>query len=156
MAQKKLQILNNNIIELKNKLVNLLLRNGNKHKSEKLLLLSIKNFQKNNDTNHKELFQEAILNVMPTFLLKQIKALKRKRRKERQIPFVPKKNLRLFFAFKIIVSDIKKKKHSKKFYKNITQELSFSAEQISQAYKKQNDIQKNAMLNKKNFFFKWF
>lgn len=141
---------------LQSKLTCLLSTNGHKQKSEKYVLSSFKIHQKNSDTDHKKIFQNAVLNVLPIFLIKQLKPLKRKNRKEKQMPFIPKEQIKVSFALKAITYDIKKKEHSKKLHRNITKELLFSAEQKSNAFFKIADLHEEAILQKKNFFFKWF
>jgi ribosomal protein S7 len=147
-AKKKI-----NLIE---KLINYLLINGHKHKSEKFILLSFKSYQKNNEEDIRFFFKEAVLKLLPTFLLKHIKQLKRKNRKERYIPFLVKKRLRISHTIKVMAFDIKKKEHSKKIHKNIIEEVILSAEQKSKAFIRQEQIKEKIMLQKKFLFFRWF
>jgi ribosomal protein S7 len=143
---------NNN---LKDKLINNLMIGGNKKTCEKIILLNFKLFQKTFFINHRKTIQLAVINTTPPFLIRHLKKLKRKKRKESQIPFLPKKNIRISFAIKNILIDSSKKNVSK-FYINLTNEIVASAQKKSEAIKKKNEIQEQAIKQKKLARFRWF
>jgi len=68
-------------LEIKNKLINHIMVNGNKKTSEKILLKSFKNLQKDSQKQSKKIFQLAIINSTPIFKL-HIHKIKKKRKKK--------------------------------------------------------------------------
>nr|YP_009495451.1 ribosomal protein S7 [Eunotia naegelii]AWQ64098.1 ribosomal protein S7 [Eunotia naegelii] len=144
--------------KLKSKIINHQIKNGNKRTCEKTLLKCLKSFQKTLFKNYKKVVQLAIINTTPIFLLKEIKKLKKRRKKETIIPFIPKKNLRISYSIKnIILEALKKKSFSVKNYKNLAQEMLLSASKKSETTKKKNEIQEQALKRKKQLArFRWF
>ena len=66
-------------VELQKKLINHIIKNGKKHKSEKNIAKSFKATQKNQKKNHGKITKLSILNTIPTF--KIIKLTDKKRRR---------------------------------------------------------------------------
>jgi ribosomal protein S7 len=144
--------------KLKGKIINHQIKNGNKRTCEKTLLQCLKSFQRTSSKNYKTIVQLAVINATPTFLLKEIKKLKKRRKKETVIPFIPKENLRISYSIKNIIGEVlKKKSFTKKSYKNLAHELLLSASKKSEAIKKKNETQEQAVKRKKQLArFRWF
>lgn len=70
-------------IEINNKLINHLVVNGKKTKSEKIVLKSLKALQKVSKKSSKKLFQLALIHSTPVFKLNTI-TQKKKRRKNKK------------------------------------------------------------------------
>lgn len=102
--------------------------------------------------------QLAIINTTPIFLLKKTKKIKKRRKKETIIPFIPKKNIRISYSIKnIVLEALKKKNFSTKNYKNLAQEIFLSAYKKSETTKKKNETQEQALKRKKQLArFRWF
>jgi ribosomal protein S7 len=105
--------------KLKGKIINYQIKNGNKRTCEKTLLQCLKSFQKASLKNYKKVVKLAIVNTAPIFLIKEIKKLKKRRKKkEVMIPFIPKKNLRISHSIKnIVIEALKRKSSAKKIIK---------------------------------------
>jgi ribosomal protein S7 len=146
--------------ELKSKIINHNIKNGNKRTCEKTLLKCLKYFQRTSFKNYKKIIQLAIVNTTPIFLLKQIKELKKRRKKKVVIPFIPKKPLRISYSIKNIVLEASNKKNfeqKKSNYKNLAQEILLSASKKSETVKKKNETQEQALKRKKQLArFRWF
>jgi ribosomal protein S7 len=144
-------------IELAKKLVNHIMKGGNKNKIEKILLQSLKKLQKDNKKKSNEIFKLAVLHNTPIFKVNIIrnKKMKKKKRKIRKVPtFITNNNLRFSLAMKILLKTIKKGKFV--FFSKFTNEILLSSQQKSDSILVKNDIQKDVLLNKRYFqFFKW-
>lgn len=145
-------------IPLKNKMINNLMKNGNKKTCEKIFLKSLKIFQKTTFKSYKQIIKLALKNNTAVFSLKKIKKGKKRRRQTIDVPFIPKKNIRITNSIKTILKEILKKKYNfKTFYKNLTHEFWLTARKESDILKKKEDIQEQALKTKKQFGrFKWF
>jgi ribosomal protein S7 len=144
--------------KLKDKIINYQIKNGNKRTCEKNFLQCLKSFQKTSTKNYKKIIQLAVVNAAPIFLVKEIKKLKKRRKKEIMIPFIPKQNFRTSYSIKnIVIEALKKKGSVKKNYQNLTQELLLSAYKKSESIKKKNETQEQALKRKKQLArFRWF
>ena len=67
-----------NKTNLKNKIFNFFMLNGNKTTCENFLFKNIKKLQKNNNKNHLSIIKLSIINTTPTIQLRQIKKKKEK------------------------------------------------------------------------------
>jgi len=144
--------------KLKGKIINHQIKDGNKRTCEKTFLKCLKSFQKTLTKNYKKIVQLAIINTTPIFLLKKTKKIKKRRKKETIIPFIPKKNIRISYSIKnIVLEALKKKNFSTKNYKNLAQEIFLSAYKKSETTKKKNETQEQALKRKKQLArFRWF
>ena len=143
------------ITTLKNKIINHCMISGNKKTCEKMLLLSLKSFQKMLYISHKKVLQLAIINTTPTFLVKQIIRKRRKKKKvEKQIPFLPANSVRISFGIKSILLQTLGK--NSKLYVNFIKEILLSSKNKGEAVKKKKKIQNQAVENKKTGRFRWF
>jgi len=132
--------------------------NGKKKTSEKILLKSFKELQKNSPKQSEKLIQIAVIHSTPTFKLHKISNKKQKKRnkKVREIPaFISKTVARTSLAIKFILYNIKKKK-SNNFYTKLKQEILLTAQLKGTVIEMKNELQKQTLL-KKHFFtyYRW-
>lgn len=145
-------------IEIKKKLINHLMRNGEKKTSEKILLQSLKELQKTSLKRTKKLLKTALVNTSPVFKLHVIKNKKQKKknRKIKTVPFFIYNNLaRVSLAIKFILKTVTSKKAAN-FYIKLNEEILLNSKQQGETIKLKNEIQKQVIANKRYFkFFKW-
>ena len=144
-------------IEIKKKIINHIMKNGEKNTSEKVLLQSFKELQKKSPKQTKELIKIALINSTPIFKLNKIqnKKLKKKKRKVKEIPlFITSKLSRVSLAIKFILKSVNKR--SELFYKAFNSQLFLNSQNKGEAIVFKNEVQKKVLLNKRYFnFFKW-
>lgn len=136
---------------IKEKIVNSLMKNGNKIKSDGILLKSIKKFQKSNLKDHAELIQIAIINSAPSIELKEIK--RKKRKTVKYLTYVLSKKNRINKSIKNIMKNIRKENTIEESFLNSLIESSMQDSKI-----KKNNIEshKKAILKKKYANYRWF
>lgn len=140
-------------IEVKNKLVNHLVINGKKNKSEKIVWKGIKTLQTVSKKSSKKLLQLALVSSTPVFKINIITQKKRKKKKQKPkiIPaFIPNKTSRISFAIKFIVTTVKKKKNT------LSEEILLSSKGKSAAIEIKEETQKQVFLNRHLFkYYRW-
>ena len=145
-------------IEIKDKLINHLVVNGKKSKSEKILSQSVKALQANSKKSSKKLVQLALVFNTPIFKLNTIVQTKRKKNKQKSriIPaFICSKASRISFAIRFIIETTRKNKH-KSLFEKLTEELLLSAQNKSNAIELKKETQKHARLNRHLFkYYRW-
>jgi ribosomal protein S7 len=142
--------------EIKNKIINHLMLNGDKKTSENILFKATKNLQKNCKKQLKQVVKLSILNSIPTFKLHQIKNKKQKKKnkKIKEIPaFIAKQTARASLSIKFILASMKKK-NTKKIYKQLNQEILLTVESKGNAIELKNKLQQQVILKK--HFFKYY
>ena len=146
-----------NAIIFKNKIVNVFMKNGKKHTSEKILLKSSKLIQKLSRKNFKSLAQLAIVNTTSVFKLNEQVMKKGKRKSKKVTPsFIIKDSLRVMTALKFIKNTVQKKKNSANSFKNLSNELLASALLKGQSIEQKTKLQTQILLNKRYLSkFKW-
>lgn len=132
-------------INLKEKMHNHLMSNGNKGTCEKKILQNFKLLQKTSKKDHTNLVKLAIINSSPIIQLRQIK--KKKRKSVKEFPYVLKKQNRISLGLKLIVE---------KSNKNLHQEILQFAKKKSELLRTKEDKHKLALAQKKYIFFRWF
>ena len=138
---------------VKNIFLNLLMLNGNKRTSEKLLNKSLKKIQKNfNQKRFNDLIKIGLINSSPVLFLRNIK---RKRRRAVEFPFLLNPDLRLFYGLKFIIKSCYRNKNQP-FYFKFKNELIDSGKKKSQSVKKKLDLHQDASLKKKFANYRWF
>ena len=70
-------------LTFKNKIINHLIKNGEKKTSENLIIKSFKELQKNSLKNTKELIKIAVINSIPVFKIHTVGNKKQKKKKEK-------------------------------------------------------------------------
>jgi ribosomal protein S7 len=143
-------------IEIKNKIINRLLINGEKKTSEKVLLKSLKELQKDSNKNAKKLIQLAIVYSIPTFKLHKLTNKKKRKKKVQEIPaFILNERARISLAIKFILLTTKKKKTAH-FYTKLKQEVLLNSQFKGDAIKIKDDLQKQILLKKHLFkYYRW-
>lgn len=146
----------NRKIEVKNKIINHLMLNGEKKTSEKILLKSFKELQKYSKKQPKKLVELAIIFSTPIFKVHKIINKKRKKKNIKEIPtLIATKRARISLAIKFILNTLHNKK-SNYFYLEFHKEILLHVKNEGSAILKKNETQKQALL-KKHFFsyYRW-
>jgi ribosomal protein S7 len=149
--------LKKNSCELKQKLINLIMKDGKKETVEKILTKSLKLVQKSNKKNHKNLIKNSVINSTPIFKINKQSKKRGKRKMNKEIPaFIKKSSLRTSSAINFLVSESLKNKELKNFHKKITQEIIESAYNKSKSVEQKNEVQKQVLMQKRYLLnFKW-
>jgi ribosomal protein S7 len=152
MTKKLIKTLN-----IKHKIFNHLMVNGNKETCEKTFLKSSKSLQKSLLKNYQELIKIGIINSSPTVNVKQVKLKKGKKKNIKEYPFVLDSENRISLAIKFILETVKKKENKPFYlYTNLKHEIVANSKNDSNAIKKKNDLQKHTLLKKRYAFYRWF
>jgi ribosomal protein S7 len=129
------------------KIINHLIKHGNKKTTEKIILKSIKYFQKNSIKQSKKIIQLAIVFSTTTFKLHNIK-----KHKHGVPKFIKNSNMRSSTAIKTILSNLKKK-NSKNYYIKLSQEILRNAQYEGLAVEIKTETHKQMLLNKRRLFY---
>jgi len=152
MTKKFMKILN-----IKHKIFNHLMVNGNKESCEKTFLKSSKLLQKSLLKNYQELIKIGIVNTSPTINVKQVKLKKGKKKNIKEYPFVLNSKNRISLAIKFILETAKKKENKPFYlYTNLKHEIIANSQNNSNAITKKDDLQKNTLLKKRYAYYRWF
>lgn len=145
------------VVILKDKIINVLMKNGKKHNGEKILLKSSKLLQKSSKKSFKNLVQLAIINTTSVFKLNEQVMKKGKRKSKKITPsFIVKDSLRIMTALKFIKNTVQKNKRSTNFYKSLANEILASSSLKSQSIDQKTKLQTQILLNKRYLSkFKW-
>ena len=139
--------------EIKAKFINHLMESGQKKTSEKILLKSFKELQKNSNKKFIRVLKLALIYSTPIFKIYKIKNKKKKKKKIREIPvFISNKNLRVSSSIKLILSNLKKKEKIKFYYK-LKEEILLNAENKAFTIQIKNKLQKDVLIKKRYFFY---
>lgn len=136
-------------MELKRKMCNNLMLNGNKEISEKILQKSIKYCQKFTKKNYKTVFQKSVINLTPVVAVCKVK--QKNRKKNIDFPYIINKKTRISLGIKLIL-----KKKINFIKRNLIIEIMQILIKNSDTMKIKEIEQKNAMISKKSSFFRWF
>ena len=144
-------------LELKNKLLNHIMVNGNKKTSEKILLKSFKKLQKDSQKQSKKIFQLAIINSTPIFRLHTFKMKKKRKKKIKEIPaFISNKSNRTSLAIKFLLSKTLENKQLNFFFNKFKKEILLTSQQKGSTIESKNNLQKQILLKKRLFsFYRW-
>ena len=142
---------------LQNKIVNILMKNGKKNTSEKILIQSLKSLQKSTAKNPIAVIQTAIINSTSTFKVSEQSVKKGKRKAIKTIPsFILGDSLRITAAFKLMKKTSIKNKNSNHFYQSLFTEFLSTASLKSQTIDQKNNVQRQILMNKRYLTkFKW-
>ena len=128
----------------KNNFINQLMSGGNKWKSEKIFLKTLKIIQKSQKLQSNVLLKFAIINSSPYFDIKQVQ---KKKKKSIEFPFLLNETLRISYSIKNIV----------KFRnKNLYVQLLDSVENQGAGVNLKTNLHKEAFLKKKVSNYRWF
>lgn len=144
-------------LTLKNKIINTIIKSGNKNTNEKILLKSIKLIQKSTKKNHIELIKQAIINSSSTFKINQQLMKKGKRKAKKDFPtFILNDSLRIIISLKFMKSISLKMNESTGFDKKLANEILATSMNKSKSIDYKNDLQKQILLNKRYLIkFNW-
>jgi ribosomal protein S7 len=147
----------NKTIVLRNKIINVLMRNGKKHTGEKILLKSSKLLQKSSKKPFRNLVQLAVINTTSAFKLNEQVMKKGKRKSTKVTPsFIVKDSLRIMTALKYIKTTVYKNKSSINFHKSLVKEILASSSLKGQSVEQKTKLQTQILLNKRYLSkFKW-
>ena len=136
---------------IKLKLYNNLMLNGNKLKCEKNFKKSIKNFQKDNKKDYKIIFKNSIIKSTPVIKLCEIKNKKSRKKKNKIFPYVVNKKIRLSLGIKTLIKNTKKP-----LFSNMSKEMIKRLQNDTEISNIQTENYKTAIKLKKSSFFRWF
>lgn len=147
----------NKTLHLKNKIVNTLMKNGQKNTGEKILLKFLKGLQKSTSKNSKILLHSAIINSASAFKVSEQSVKRGKRKATKTIPsFIINDSLRITTTLKLIARISAKTKSSKNFHQSLIAEVLASSSLKSQSIDKKNEVQKQILMNKRYLSkFRW-
>jgi len=142
---------------LKDKLINVFMKNGKKFTGEKILLKSSKLLQQLSKKKNLNTVKLAIINTTSVFKLNEQVMKKGKRKSKKITPsFIVKDSLRILTALKSIQASAKKNKNSMNFHKSLVKEVLASASLKSQSIEQKAKLQNQILLNKRYLSrFKW-
>lgn len=147
----------NKTSNLKNKIVNTLMKSGRKTTGEKILLKSLKSLQKSNSKNFKTLLHSAVVNSSSAFKINE-QAVKKGKRKvtKTTLSFIASDSLRVTTALKLLIRISAKSKNSNSLYKKLGVEILSCSTSKSQLIDQKNEAQKQALVNKRYLSkFRW-
>jgi ribosomal protein S7 len=138
---------------LKEKILNQIMINGNKHTTEKVFVQTIKLLQKiEKNKNFEAILKTSIINSSPVVYIKKIQ---RKRKRTTEFPFLLNSKLKLSYAIKFLILSCKKQK-TKQFYINFNQEIVNSTKKIGLTVKQKIEIHKDGFAKRKFANYRWF
>ena len=142
--------------KIKLKLINHLLKNGNKKTCENILLKSLKKIQKNSLKSYKKVFKIAIINSASIFRIVKLKQKKRKKKSVKEIPtFVLNNFERVSWSLKVILAH-SKKQNINSFYKKLKQEIIINSKNKGSAVDRKIDLHKQILPKKRLLlYFRW-
>ena len=136
-------------MQLKHKIVNHLIINGNKKTCENIVLKTFKLIQKQTLKKHKNLIKLGIINTSPVI------QIKKQRKKMLEFPYVLSKKNRLSLAIKFIIA-ASKQNLDIKFYHEFSKVIVLSFQNKSDCIKKKENLQEHAFAKKKYAAYRWF
>jgi ribosomal protein S7 len=142
--------------KIKFKLINHLLKNGNKKTCENVLLKSFKNIQKNSLKSYKKVIKISIINSATIFRIVKLKQKKRKKKSVKEIPTYIFNNFeRISWALKVILTS-SKKQNANNFYKKLKQEILINSKSKGNSVDKKTDLHKQILPKKRLLlYFRW-
>ena len=144
-------------LELKQKIINSIMKNGNKKTAEKIIKKSLKLIQKSDKKNYINLLKHSIINSTPTFKINVQSKKRGKRKTKKEIPtFIGNNSLRIIAALNFLTENSLKNKELNGFYKKITNEIIETASPKSKSIEQKNEIQKQVLMQKRYLAnFRW-
>ena len=142
--------------KIKSKLINHLLKNGNKETCENILLKSLKNIQKNSFKSYKKIIKTAIINSASIFRITKLKQKKRKKKSVKEIPTYIFNNFeRISWSLKSILT-YSKKQNENNFYNKLKKEILINSKNKGNSVDKKIDQHKQILTKKRLFlYFRW-
>ena len=145
--------------ELQKKLINHIIKNGKKHKSEKTIIKSFKTIQKSQKKNHGKITKLSILNTIPIFRIIKLTDKKRRKKSTKEIPtLVSSYTSRVSLGLKYLIKTTNNLSQTKQtaFFKKLKNELLLGVNSENNANTIKNNYQTKALQEKKYFrFYRW-
>lgn len=143
--------------ELRKKLLNHLTIDGKKHKSEKTIIKSFKVAQKQQKKNHNKVIKFSILNAIPTFKLVKLTNKKRRKKSVKEVPtFLSNYESRTSWGLKFLIKNATPQTKQSAFFTKLENEFLLAATSESNTVKRKNNLQNEALQEKKLFrFYRW-
>ena len=138
--------------KIKSKLINHLLKNGNKKTCENILLKSLKSIQKNSFKSYKKIIKTAIINSASIFRVVKLK----KKKNIKEIPTYIFNNFeRVSWSLKTILK-YSKKQNENNFYNKLKKEILINSKNKGNSVDKKIDQHKQILPKKRLFlYFRW-
>jgi len=147
-----------NVTKIQNKIINHITLNGKKNTSEKILLSSLKELQKDSKKHSSNTVKLAVIHSTPIFKTHSISNKKQKKRnkKPREIPsFIKTQKSRTSLSLKLILRSLVNKK-PRVFYLKLKEEILLTAGLKSSSVSLKNELQQQSLLNKRLFrYYRW-
>jgi ribosomal protein S7 len=141
-----------NEINIKSKIINNVTLNGKKDTSNKILLKSLKQLQKNSLKQSKKLINLSFILTTPIFKIHKI-TKKRKKKRILEIPVLINSNIsKLSLAIKLFLSILRTKK-AEHFYTKFYKETLSNIQNEKSSIKLKNNTQKQALTKKRIFYY---
>jgi ribosomal protein S7 len=142
--------------KIKSKLVNHLLKNGNKKTCESILLTSFKTLQKSSLKSYKKIIKIAVINSASIFRIVKLKQKKRKKKSVKEIPtFIFNNFERISWSLKVILT-YSKKQNANTFYKKLKQEIIINSKNKGSTIDKRIESHKQILPKKRLLlYFRW-
>ena len=142
---------------LKNIFINVLMNNGQKKTSEKILLKSLKSLQRLNKKESKKIIQQSITDLALVFKTKNQITKRGKRKILKNInTILINEDVRMISSLKLLKSSILLNNNNLKFYQKLTQEILLTVVDSSKSFEKKKELQKQLFLNKRYLAnFRW-
>jgi len=150
MSRRKIDITKKNAFDqhfdntIINKIINYMMKNGKKYKTQKIVYTSIENLSKKTGMKHVKIFEEVICNIKP---LVEIKT-KRIGGATYQVPVKIKSSRSVSFALKWIINAAKKRLDVRRMENKLYLELLDAFLKRGYAFRKKEEICKIAEVNK--------
>lgn len=142
--------------KIKLKLMNHLLKNGNKKTCENILKKSFKDIQKNSCKSYKKIIKISIINAASIFRIINLRQKKRKKKSVKEVPtFILNNFERISWSLKTI-STSAKKQNASNFFTKLKQEIIINSKNKGKTLEKKIDIQKTVLPSKRLLlYFRW-
>jgi ribosomal protein S7 len=144
-----------NETNIKNKIINNLTLNGKKDTSNKIVLKSLKQLQKNSLKQSKKLINLSFILTTPIFKIHKIIKKRKKKKKKSIIEFpvlINSNKSKLSSAVKFFLSTLQTK-NSEPFYTKFYTEILSNIQNENSSVKFKNSIQKQALTKKHVFYY---
>ena len=146
----------NEKLKIKDRVLNIIMKNGNKKTVEKNFLKVLKQIQKNSNKKHSNIFLLSIKNNSSSLKMNKQKQKRGKRKTTKDVPVFVKEYIRLNLSFKLMLSNSIKKIETANLCSKLYKEILESSMLKSKSFEQKTELQKQVLLKKKYFFkFRW-
>ena len=143
--------------DIKQTLLNVIMKKGGKQTSEKLFLKSLKVLQKSSNKNSMNILKTSIINSSPLIKMKIYRRNKKRKNKHAiNFPYLLTFKQKSVLGIKNLISHSKNKQNSNYFFNNFVNQLIDSANKKGEILEKISTQHNEAFLKKKFSNFRWF